>query len=136
MVAACHNAEDTVTISGDEEAVDGFVAEMEREGVFARKVDSSGVAFHSHHMASIAPQLQSVLEKVGQSMHVYEFLDISSSRATTPHRRQSGTQYHVNPQVNKEKNNTKLKENSPATKSRKTTFIVFFRLISLMCIRS
>ncbi|CAB1338338.1 unnamed protein product [Coregonus sp. 'balchen'] len=57
VVPACHNAEDTVTISGPAEAVSKFVAELKESGVFAKEVRSAGVAFHSYYMASIAPAL-------------------------------------------------------------------------------
>jgi fatty acid synthase len=41
-----------------------FVDELKAEGVFAREVKSSGVAFHSYFMASIAPQFKKSLEGV------------------------------------------------------------------------
>ncbi|XP_072167778.1 fatty acid synthase-like [Diadema setosum] len=64
VVPACHNAEDTVTISGDRECVEKFVAELQAEGIFARSVNSANVAFHSPHMAQIAPMLLEALERV------------------------------------------------------------------------
>ncbi|KAM3843635.1 fatty acid synthase [Vipera latastei] len=64
VVPACHNAEDTVTISGPQEAVAKFVSKLKSEGVFAKEVLSAGVAFHSYYMASIAPVLLSALQKV------------------------------------------------------------------------
>ncbi|XP_026687590.1 fatty acid synthase-like [Diaphorina citri] len=42
IVAACHNNVDSVTISGPPAAIDKFVAELSAEGVFAKKVASSG----------------------------------------------------------------------------------------------
>ena len=65
VVPACHNAPDSVTISGPAESVEKFVAELQREGVFARSVDSSGVASHSYFMNVAAPVLKERLEKVG-----------------------------------------------------------------------
>ncbi|KAK6328250.1 hypothetical protein J4Q44_G00002280 [Coregonus suidteri] len=64
VVPACHNAEDTVTISGPAEAVSKFVAELKDSGVFAKEVRSAGVAFHSYYMASIAPALLAALKRV------------------------------------------------------------------------
>uniref|UniRef100_A0A3Q4I571 Fatty acid synthase n=1 Tax=Neolamprologus brichardi TaxID=32507 RepID=A0A3Q4I571_NEOBR len=64
VVPACHNAEDTVTISGPQEAVSAFVSELKQQGVFAKEVRSAGVAFHSYYMASIAPALLAALKKV------------------------------------------------------------------------
>uniref|UniRef100_H3AY86 Fatty acid synthase n=1 Tax=Latimeria chalumnae TaxID=7897 RepID=H3AY86_LATCH len=64
VVPACHNAEDTVTISGPQEAVSQFVAKLKEEGVFAKEVRTAGVAFHSYYMASIAPSLLTSLTTV------------------------------------------------------------------------
>jgi fatty acid synthase len=64
VLPACHNAEDTVTISGPAAAVSAFVKELQAEGIFAKDVNSAGVAFHSSYMAQIAPSLQSALAKV------------------------------------------------------------------------
>ncbi|KAM6897707.1 fatty acid synthase [Xenentodon cancila] len=64
VVPACHNAEDTVTVSGPQEAVSAFVSTLKEQGVFAKEVRSAGVAFHSYYMASIAPALLAALKKV------------------------------------------------------------------------
>ncbi|KAM4664019.1 fatty acid synthase [Discoglossus pictus] len=64
VVPACHNSEDTVTISGPQDSVRDFVAKLKNDGVFAKEVQSAGVAFHSYYMASIAPSLLSALKKV------------------------------------------------------------------------
>ncbi|EOB07192.1 Fatty acid synthase, partial [Anas platyrhynchos] len=64
VVPACHNSEDTVTISGPLDSVNEFVAKLKKDGVFAKEVRSAGVAFHSYYMASIAPALLSALRKV------------------------------------------------------------------------
>uniref|UniRef100_A0A8C5Q5P7 Fatty acid synthase n=1 Tax=Leptobrachium leishanense TaxID=445787 RepID=A0A8C5Q5P7_9ANUR len=64
VVPACHNSEDTVTISGPQESVREFVAKLKKDGVFAKEVQSAGVAFHSYYMESIAPALLSALKRV------------------------------------------------------------------------
>lgn len=64
VVPACHNAEDTVTISGPKASVEQFVNELRTDGVFAKEVRSAGVAFHSYYMANIAPNLLAALKKV------------------------------------------------------------------------
>ncbi|KAM3859989.1 fatty acid synthase-like [Diretmus argenteus] len=68
VVPACHNAEDTVTISGPQEAVSKFVAELKQSGVFAKEVRSAGVAFHSYYMASITPTLLAALKKLLETL--------------------------------------------------------------------
>ncbi|XP_063535514.1 fatty acid synthase [Cydia strobilella] len=64
IVPACHNSADSVTISGPPASIEKFVAELSAEGVFARRVNSSGVAFHSKYIASAATQLRSSLLQV------------------------------------------------------------------------
>ena len=64
IVPACHNSEDTVTISGPRDAVREFVEQLKAEEVFAKEVNSAGVAFHSYFMAKTAPALKAALEKV------------------------------------------------------------------------
>ncbi|NXG73396.1 FAS synthase, partial [Baryphthengus martii] len=64
VVPACHNSEDTVTVSGSQDSVNQFVAKLKKDGVFAKEVRSAGVAFHSFYMASIGPTLLYALRKV------------------------------------------------------------------------
>lgn len=64
VAPACHNAADNVTVSGPAESVARFVEELSAEGVFARRVNSAGVAFHSQYIAAAAPLLRRSLELV------------------------------------------------------------------------
>ncbi|XP_053424237.1 fatty acid synthase isoform X2 [Nycticebus coucang] len=64
VVPACHNSEDTVTISGPQAAVSEFVEQLKQEGVFAKEVRTGGMAFHSYFMEAIAPTLLQALKKV------------------------------------------------------------------------
>ncbi|XP_045425730.1 fatty acid synthase [Lemur catta] len=64
VVPACHNSEDTVTISGPQAAVSEFVEQLKQEGVFAKEVRTGGMAFHSYFMDAIAPTLLKALKKV------------------------------------------------------------------------
>lgn len=66
VVPACHNSEDTVTVSGPAAAVSEFVKELKGRQIFAKEVNSSGVAFHSYYMAQTAPTLKSALLNVSQ----------------------------------------------------------------------
>ncbi|KAF6202923.1 hypothetical protein GE061_003330 [Apolygus lucorum] len=61
---ACHNGEDSVTVSGPVPLIDAFVKKLSGQGVFAKKVLSSGVAFHSKYIADAGPKLRSSLEKI------------------------------------------------------------------------
>uniref|UniRef100_A0A1A8NNF5 Fatty acid synthase n=2 Tax=Nothobranchius TaxID=28779 RepID=A0A1A8NNF5_9TELE len=100
VVPACHNAEDSVTISGPEEAVRAFVSELKSQGVFAKAVRSAGVAFHSYYMASIAPTLLAALKKVirepRQRSSRWVSTSIPQSEWTSPLAVCSSAEYHVN----------------------------------------
>uniref|UniRef100_A0A452SJH0 Fatty acid synthase n=1 Tax=Ursus americanus TaxID=9643 RepID=A0A452SJH0_URSAM len=64
IVPACHNSEDTVTISGPQAEMAAFMEQLKQEGVFAKEVRTGGMAFHSYFMESIAPTLLRALKKV------------------------------------------------------------------------
>ncbi|XP_059050659.1 fatty acid synthase-like [Achroia grisella] len=64
VVPACHNAADSVTVSGPVPSIEKFVAELSAAGTFARRVNSSGVAFHSKYIAAAAPLLRERLRTV------------------------------------------------------------------------
>jgi fatty acid synthase len=65
VVPACHNSADNVTVSGSPDAIAKFVKSLQAEGIFAKEVKSSGVAFHSQYIAESAPKLRLCLERVG-----------------------------------------------------------------------
>lgn len=100
VVPACHNAEDTVTISGPQDAVKQFVQELKEKGVFAKEVRSAGVAFHSYFMASIAPALLAALKKVIRQPRPrsprWISTSIPQSGWDTPLAMSSSAEYHVN----------------------------------------
>ncbi|XP_020494498.2 fatty acid synthase [Labrus bergylta] len=100
VVPACHNAEDTVTISGPQEAISKYVAELKEQGVFAKEVRSAGVAFHSYYMASIAPALLAALKKVikepRQRSPRWLSTSIPQDEWDSPLALTSSADYHVN----------------------------------------
>ena len=64
VVPACHNAFKSVTVSGPLDDVKSFVERLKEKDVFAKMVDSAGVAFHSYFMKDVAKSLKIALEKV------------------------------------------------------------------------
>ena len=46
------------------DSVTGFIDELQKEGVFAKAVDSAGVAFHSPYMSEPALALKKRLQQV------------------------------------------------------------------------
>ncbi|CAH0760904.1 unnamed protein product [Diatraea saccharalis] len=97
---ACHNAADSVTVSGPIPSVEKFVAALSAEGVFARRVNSSGVAFHSKYIASAAPLLRKSLERIIPQPKPRTARWVSSSLAPdqrdTEIAKLSDVAYHVN----------------------------------------
>ncbi|XP_046335907.1 fatty acid synthase-like [Haliotis rufescens] len=99
VVPACHNSEDTVTISGPAQSVSQFVLQLKEKGIFAKEVQSAGVAFHSQYMAEIAPTLRAVLDKVIKPKRRSERWVSSSvpeEEWQTDMARFSSAEYHVN----------------------------------------
>uniref|UniRef100_A0A8C4XT47 Fatty acid synthase n=1 Tax=Falco tinnunculus TaxID=100819 RepID=A0A8C4XT47_FALTI len=104
VVPACHNSEDTVTVSGPLDSVTEFVTTLKKDGVFAKEVRSAGVAFHSYYMASIAPVLLSALQKIIPHPKPRSARWISTSIPESQWQselaRNSSAEYHVNNLVN------------------------------------
>ncbi|CAB3400922.1 unnamed protein product [Caenorhabditis bovis] len=57
VVPACHNGTDSVTISGDADAVEKFCAQLKEKDIFAKVVDSSGIPFHSPAMLAVKDEM-------------------------------------------------------------------------------
>ncbi|XP_044760998.1 fatty acid synthase-like [Coccinella septempunctata] len=61
---ACHNGPDSSTISGPTEDMEKFVKQLQDEGVFARLVNVSNIAYHSRYIKPAAPLLLNYLKEV------------------------------------------------------------------------
>ncbi|VVC29836.1 Hypothetical protein CINCED_3A014905 [Cinara cedri] len=100
LVAACHNSEDSVTVSGPPASLSAFVKTLQSEGIFAKEVKSSGFAFHSKYIADAAPKLRHSLERILPNPKPRTSRWISSSipeeKWNTPLAQMSSTAYHVN----------------------------------------
>ncbi|XP_058815854.1 fatty acid synthase [Topomyia yanbarensis] len=100
IIAACHNSTDSVTISGPVDSVTKFIAELNGEGIFAKGVKSSNIAFHSRYIADAAPKLRKSLDKIIPNPKNRSPRWISTSIPeeawNTPLAQQSSAAYHVN----------------------------------------
>uniref|UniRef100_A0A915JNV7 Malonyl-CoA:ACP transacylase (MAT) domain-containing protein n=1 Tax=Romanomermis culicivorax TaxID=13658 RepID=A0A915JNV7_ROMCU len=100
VVAACHNAKDTITISGDKDAVEKFTEQLKEEGVFTREVNSAGIAFHSDRMKLTAKSMKERLEKIVKEPRRRSAKWISTSvpesKWNTPLGQYCSPDYHVN----------------------------------------
>ena len=101
IAPACHNAVDTVTVSGPKESIEKFVEELKAQKIFAKEVACNQVAFHSHYMMEIAPLLKKCLENVIRSPPKsrsprWISSSVPESRWNTPLALTSSPDYHVN----------------------------------------
>jgi len=97
---ACHNAKDSVTISGPPASIQRFVEELKTEGIFAKEVKSTGMAFHSKYISPAGNKLREALEKLIPIPKKRSPKWISSSIPekswATPLAQESSAAYHVN----------------------------------------
>lgn len=97
---ACHNSEDSVTISGPPEDIRKFVATLTSENIFAKEVNSSGTAFHSKYIADAGSKLRAALDQLIPNPKPRSSRWISTSIPesawNTPLAQQSSAAYHVN----------------------------------------
>ncbi|XP_063896659.1 fatty acid synthase [Helicoverpa armigera] len=61
---ACHNGPDSCTISGPVEAVHKFVSQLTEQGIFAKEVKCSNIAYHSRYVAKAGPKLLQYTKQV------------------------------------------------------------------------
>lgn len=61
---ACHNSSDSSTLSGPTASVNTFVEQLKSEGVFAKVVNVSNIAYHSQYIKPAAPTLLKYLKEV------------------------------------------------------------------------
>jgi acyl transferase domain-containing protein/NADPH:quinone reductase-like Zn-dependent oxidoreductase/acyl carrier protein len=78
---AAINSFDSVTISGDAEAVEELSAKLTQEAVFNRIVRTGGLAYHSHHMLPFGPEYE---ERVSCGLRRLKEGDIDAANAKYP----------------------------------------------------
>lgn len=64
VIPACYNHEENVTISGPRATVLQFIQQLTTEGIYVKELDTCNIAYHSHFMTSLVPQMKKYLEKV------------------------------------------------------------------------
>jgi acyl transferase domain-containing protein len=65
---ACINSPESVTMSGDEAAIDEIMTRFQCKGVFVRKLKTGGKAYHSHHMVALGQEYEDLLSRAAPSM--------------------------------------------------------------------
>ena len=59
---ACINSPEASTLSGDTTAIDKLYDILQGQKIFARRLETNGKAYHSHHMKGVGASYQSMLE--------------------------------------------------------------------------
>lgn len=67
LTVACINSDRNVTVSGEEKSIDDLKSELDREGIFARKINT-GVAYHSPFIKAVAPEYISNLSSLQKGL--------------------------------------------------------------------
>lgn len=68
VIIGCYNSPQSVTLSGGEHQIDEIRSVLVEKSVFARKVNTSGNAYHSHLMKSAAKEFTRLFEAVYKQM--------------------------------------------------------------------
>ena len=71
---ACVNSPVSVTMSGDADAVTTLSKDLQGRGIFARKLNTGGKAYHSHHMAALGPELERLLPLATKELPASKYL--------------------------------------------------------------
>lgn len=97
---ACHNGPDSSTISGPDAEITKFVAELKTQGVFAKEVPCSNIAYHSKYIADMGPNLLARLSKVipepKQRSSKWLSSSVPKNRWEQKENQYSSAEYHTN----------------------------------------
>ncbi|XP_078483822.1 fatty acid synthase-like [Ciona intestinalis] len=64
VAPACHNSNNSVTLTGPKDAITTIVEKLQKEKVFARMVNTSDIAFHSKDMQLVYPSFLNEIRKI------------------------------------------------------------------------
>ncbi|KAI5631389.1 acyl transferase domain-containing protein [Phthorimaea operculella] len=97
---ACHNSAESCTISGPAAIMKSFVEDLKAQGIFAKEVACSNIAYHSRYIAEAGPELLACLRKVIKSPKARSERWLSTSvpedRWSEPFAKFSSAEYHTN----------------------------------------
>ncbi|EZA54889.1 Fatty acid synthase [Ooceraea biroi] len=100
IYVACRNSVDSVTVSGPPGSLRAFIENLKSKDIFAKMVDSSGIAFHSKYMRPIESKLRAFLEHIipNPIARSSKWISTSVPEASwdSPSARLSSTEYYVN----------------------------------------
>lgn len=77
-VVACHNSADSITLSGPVKDVEHFIHQLQNEGIFAKMVESCGIAFHSPYVGGAGQLVKERIEKVKNYLILLNLKNLSA----------------------------------------------------------
>lgn len=83
IAIGCVNSPTNVTVTGDLESVNAIIRLMDRQHIFARKLQVN-VAYHSSYMEEIADEYKGLIERISPRIHPCDGPAIFSSVTGTP----------------------------------------------------
>ncbi|XP_043463802.1 fatty acid synthase-like [Leptopilina heterotoma] len=101
---ACHNSSTNSTISGPEESMKTFVAQLQKKKIFAKEVSVSNIAYHSRYIAPVGAKLRNYLDVIISDAKPRSKRWLSSSvpqdEWDSPKAQLSSAEYHTNNLLN------------------------------------
>lgn len=101
---ACHNSSDSCTISGLIDDVKAFVQETKEKDLLAKEISSSGIAFHSSHIAKCGPillkKLKSIIINPKPRTPKWISTSVPREKWATAENALSSAEYHTNNLLN------------------------------------
>ncbi|KAL0867964.1 hypothetical protein ABMA27_008631 [Loxostege sticticalis] len=97
---ACHNGPDSSTISGPADIMKSFVAKLTAQGIFAKEVPCSNIAYHSRYIAEAGPRLLKYLREViptpKKRSERWVCTSLPQAQWKDPKAEMSSAEYHTN----------------------------------------
>ncbi|KAJ8720393.1 hypothetical protein PYW07_012436 [Mythimna separata] len=101
---ACHNSSDSSTISGPADVMKTFVAELTAQGIFAKEVPCSNIAYHSRYIRDAGPgllkYLREVIKNPKERSKKWVSTSVPQDQWNEPAAQYSSAEYHTNNLLN------------------------------------
>ncbi|XP_026333122.1 fatty acid synthase-like [Hyposmocoma kahamanoa] len=101
---ACHNSSESSTISGPSDIMKKFVAKLRAEGIFAKEVPCSNIAYHSRYIAEAGPGLLKYLSEIikdpKERSERWVSTSVPQEKWGEPTAKYSSAEYHTNNLLN------------------------------------
>ncbi|XP_023310798.1 fatty acid synthase-like [Anoplophora glabripennis] len=97
---ACQNGKSSVTVSGPEKLIADFAEKLTAQGIFAKKVNTGGLAYHSKYIKDAGPFLYDFVNKIVKTPTLrspkWLSTSVSEKQKGEPWTRYNCAEYHTN----------------------------------------